>query len=277
MKRNDYNRLCDIVYEQSGIRIRDGKMSMVGSRIARRLRALRLSSESAYLQYLEDELESEVVHLLDAISTNVTSFFREATHFELLAQSIGRRLDTGQSRLRVWSAACSTGEEPYSMAMALQQEVAKRGRAVDLRILATDISTKVLETAMDGRYSASAIEPVPRLMKSHFLNRLSGGTDEYEIAQELRDLVLFKRLNLSQPPFLMRGPMDAIFCRNVMIYFDQPVRDRLLEEFYRLLRPDAYLMIGHAETLNTRTDLFERVGPSTYRKRMTRHTLPEES
>ena len=266
MNESCYERLCEIVYEQSGIRIRDGKMSMVAARIAKRLRALELESELEYVQYLERATGDEIVHLLDAISTNVTSFYRESHHFDVVKQAMQGWMRQGQSRFRLWSAACSTGEEPYTLAMTCRDVAQEQGRAGDIKILATDISTRVLAEAQAGIYHPKRVESIPPpLRKRHMETQHQGGEVVYHMHPALRQLIVFRRMNLSQPPFVMKGPMDIIFCRNVMIYFDAPVRDALLKEFHRLLRPDGYLMVGHSEGLTQSGHLFTRDGASTYR------------
>lgn len=266
MDASCYERLCKIVYDQSGITIRDGKMSMVASRIAKRLRALGLESELDYVRHLEESTGDEIVHLLDAISTNVTSFYRESHHFDVVRQAMQAWLAAGQSRFRFWSAACSTGEEPYTLAMTTHDTLREQGRNADVRILATDISTRVLEEAQAGLYPQKRVESIPAPLRARHMRKERGqGDDLYRMGPELRQLITFRRMNLSQPPFPMKGPMDIIFCRNVMIYFDNPVRDALLEEFHRLLRPDGYLMVGHSEGLTRCGHLFRRDGSSTYR------------
>ena len=267
MNADVYNRLRTIVYERSGIRIKDGKASMVASRIARRLRALNLRDELEYVQHLETTMEEEIVHLLDAISTNVTSFFREPHHFDLVREVFPRWLKAGQRRFRFWSSACSSGEEPYTLAMTLLEAAAEAGvrGSLDVKILATDISTEILSYAQEGVYEERRTQGVPpELRRRHFQQRSVAGEPVYAVSPELRQMVVFRRMNLSQPPFPMRGPMDMVFCRNVMIYFDDPVKDGLMREFHRLLRPDGYLFVGHAESLTRAADRFSRAGSSVY-------------
>lgn len=261
-----YDRLCEIVYEQSGIRFRDGKMSMVSSRIAKRLRALGLRSELEYVQHLETSIGEEIVHLLDAVSTNVTSFYRESHHFDQVSLAMDAWLKQGQTRFRFWSAACSTGEEPYTLAMTAFDTVKEHGRTADIKILATDISTRVLAEAEAGTYIEKRVESIPAVLRQkHMVKEHGESGPVYRVNDHLRKFIVFRRMNLSQPPFPMKGPMDIIFCRNVMIYFDNPVRDALLQEFHRLLRPGGYLMVGHSEGLTRSGHLFARDGSSVYR------------
>lgn len=266
MNLQAYNRLRTLIYDQSGIRLGDGKMSMVSARIAKRLRALQIESELDYVQYVEQTMDTELVHLLDVISTNVTSFFREPHHFDFIKSTVGQWVDQGQKRFRFWSAASSTGEEPYTLAMTLQEVMRDRGCKPDTRILATDISTRVLTHAMRGVYNAKAVQAIDRGLQNRYFTTAAEGDDVYEVSQDLRAMIYFHRLNLSKPPFPMKGPMDIILCRNVMIYFDNPVRDRLISEFHRLLRPDGYLIVGHAESLSRSGDKFTNCGPSIYQR-----------
>jgi chemotaxis protein methyltransferase CheR len=230
------------------------------------MRALGIGSHREYLQYaVEHEADGELVRLLDAISTNFTSFFREKDHFELLGKLLEEWLAAGQQRLRIWSAASSSGEEPYSIAMVVREAMGRH--PVDARILATDISTRVLEKARRGVYDEEQLAPVPAAMRDRWVQRLPGaGETRYEVSRALRELVLYQRLNLSTPPFPMRGPFDVVFCRNVMIYFDLAVRTRLLTEVFRLLKPGGYLFVGHAESLTGIPVGFAGVRPSVYVK-----------
>jgi chemotaxis protein methyltransferase CheR len=208
----------------------------------------------------------ELVHLLDAISTNGTSFFRENHHFELVRKVYEQWLLAGQTRFRMWSSASSTGEEPYSLAMTLADVAERLGRRPDVKILATDISTRVLHEATEGLYPRERVATVPNSFKTRFFTaqKDARGQTAYRVSPQIRSMIVFRRMNLSQPPFVMHGPMDFVFCRNVMIYFDQPVRLNLLREFHRLLRPDGYLMVGHSESLTQVADLFDRHAPSVY-------------
>ena len=268
MERKIFDVLRKLIYEQSGITLGDNKVALVTARIGKRLRALKLQTHDEYLEHLRaDKTGDELVSLLDAISTNVTSFFREADHFEFVGHVFGEWLKSGQERFRFWSAACSSGEECYSLAMKLL-EVAD-GRRPDMKILGTDISTKVLAHCLNGFYDMSRLETVPKFLLEKYFDRATAtdGTPGYRVRQPLRDLNVFRRLNLSTPPFPMKGPLDIVFCRNVMIYFDKEVRSRLLSEIYRLLRPGGYVLVGHAESLTGLETGFKSVQPSVYMKK----------
>jgi len=267
MNPDIFEAFREIVYDRSGIHLREGKEALVSARVGKRMRALGLTDYGQYLRRIkEDETGEEIVQLLDAISTNVTSFFREPEHFDFLAARLGEWYAAGQRRFRLWSAACSSGEEPYSLAMTMREAFPENG--VDARILATDISTRVLERSLPGCYRADKVEPVPPEKRDRYFERQGRGEETvFQVREGLRKPVLFRRLNLSQPPFPMRGPLDVIFCRNVMIYFDNLVRKRLLDEMYRLLKPGGYLMVGHAESLTGMMSEFKVVKPSIYVKK----------
>lgn len=271
MEAQLFQRFCDIAYSKAGIKLRDGKEALVSSRVAKRLRALNLSSPSEYLALLEGDLTgSEIVSFLDAISTNFTTFFREPVHFERLKVFLAHRLVQGKKRLRVWCAASSSGEEPYTLAMTVAETV--RDSAVDWRILATDISTKILAVAEQGIYEAPALKDVPRALLAKYFNSMDSrrsANRRWQVTDELRRKVVFRRLNLAKPPYPMPGPLDVVFCRNVMIYFDDPVRQGLITEIDRLLADDGLVCIGHSESLSGLQTRLAIIEPSVYQPRGT--------
>jgi len=263
MRPRTFNTLREIVYETSGISLGPRKEALVCARVGKRMRALGIAEYEHYIDYLEAN-PTEVVGLLDAVSTNVTSFFREPHHFEHIAEAANEWYASGQRRFRFWSAACSTGEEPYSLAMVLRETLPAPD--VDLRILATDISTEALACCMSD-YDERRMAPVPHDLRARWFSSAGRGADKaWTPKPSLRDTVVFRRLNLSAPPFPMTGPLDAVFCRNVMIYFDDAVRMRLLGEIHRLLKPGGLLVVGHAESLAGMIADFKYVKPSVYRK-----------
>jgi len=260
-----YERFRTLIYERSGIALGPHKEALLSSRVAKRMRQLGLNNYRTYYHHVVDDATGlELVQLLDAIATNVTSFFREPVHFEHLVRAVRGWQATGQSRFRLWSAACSTGEEPFSMGMAILDGLA--GTPPDIRILATDISTKVLAQAESGVFAASRVAPIPPRMRHRFVSRLAD-PDLVAVDPRLRAMTAFRRLNIAQTPFPMQGPFDAVFCRNVMIYFDNTVRRRLLAEIDRLLKPGGLLFVGHAESLTGIIGNFRAAGPSIYVKR----------
>ena len=262
MDQRTFSRLRDIVYEESGIALSPAKRALLMARTAKRVRALGLPGYDAYLRALEaDRSGVELVQFLDAVSTNVTSFFREPEHFDIVRACVGESIGSGRSRFRAWSAGCASGEEPYSLAMTILD--AAGGHPLDARILATDINTETLETAHRGEYGDDKVQAIPSQFRHRFMERNgSRGERTWVVGDEVRHVVLFRRLNLSRPPFPMTGPLDLVFCRNVMIYFDQRARRRLLCEFHRVLRSGGLLIVGHAESLASRSGLFTLRSPS---------------
>ncbi len=265
----EFTRICELVREQSGIALTAAKRQMVYGRLVRRLRALQLSGFAEYVQLLERGDAGELQEFTNAITTNLTSFFREIHHFEFLADellpSIAERV-RATGRLRLWSSACSTGEEPYSIAMVLREQQQLLGRA-DTRILATDLDSNVLATAAAGSYPAERVQQLsPKRMAEFF--RPGTGTREgtVQVAPSLQQLITFKQLNLMQE-WPMRGPFDAIFCRNVVIYFDIETKRALFERMARLQPPGAILFLGHSENLYRISEQYELIGRTIYRRR----------
>lgn len=260
-----FDRFAALIYEEAGIHLGKHKHSLVSARLGKRMRKLGIARYEDYFDYVRDDAsQTELVQLIDAISTNVTHFFREADHFEVLAGLLREWQRAGQSRFRIWCAAASTGEEPYTLAITLLE--ALEGR-VDARILATDISTRALGVAYGGEYEAKKVDVIPRELVTRYFNpTMVDGTRGYKVKNQARELVRYARLNLATPPFPMKGPMDAVFCRNVMIYFDNRVRQRLVDEIHRLLKPGGYLMVGHSESLTGLQSRFRAVRPSVYVK-----------
>jgi len=265
-----FNKFAKIAYDQAGVHLRPGKESLVSARVAKRLRALGLETPRDYLNFLEkDESGEEVVEFLDVITTNFTSFFREPEHFEILETLLVKWKSEGQSRFRIWSAASSSGEEPYSIGMTVLEVI--DGAPDDIKILATDISTKVLKKASEGLYPEANVKGISKAFRVKYFSKQKvetkrGAIPHIKVKGDLRKILVYKRLNLSKPPFPMKGPIDVIFCRNVMIYFDNIVRQRLVSELERLLRPDGLLLIGHTETLTSLNTNLIAVKPSVYRK-----------
>lgn len=255
-----------LLFAQTGIVLQDNKQALVEARVSLRLRALGMSSYREYLELLrQDRSGEELVQLIDAVSTNVTHFFREDEHFAFLGKVVDHWTKAGKDRLRIWSAACSTGEEPYSIAMTLDAAIGRR--RCDTKILATDISTRVLAEAQAGVYPEARLSTVPEARRRSCFRRVNAdGQSMYEVNQELRSLVMFRRLNFKAMPYPIRGQFDVIFCRNAMIYFDRPQRERMVGEFARLLKPGGFLLVGHAETLIGMSDRFRVIRPSIYER-----------
>jgi len=259
-----FQRFARLAYDKAGIAIKPEKVALVNARVAKRLRALCLDSPESYIDYLEaDKSGEELTRFLDLISTHFTSFFREKDHFDLLEEEARRWVTEGRKRVRLWSAACSTGEEPYSMAMALLDVPGLA--SVDWRILATDIAVATLEEAKLGRYPQARLEGVPEQKRKRFFASAGGGA-HHEAVAALKQRIFFQNLNLAAPPYPMRGPIDVVFCRNVLIYFDQPTRARLVREVERLLAPGGLFCVGHTETLSGLKTRFRMVRPSVFRR-----------
>ena len=247
------------VYEFSGIRLPESKREMVYARLARRLRALRLSSFDDYLRFLELE-PAEWEHCTNALTTNVTSFFREAHHFEILGAH-ARTTANDAEPFRVWSAGCSSGEEPYTIAMTLAETMPDG----NFEVLASDIDTQVLAHAHEGIYPLSSVSTLtPERQKRFFLR----GTGRFEgrarVRRELAAKVAFDRVNLMDRDWPIEGRFDAIFCRNVMIYFDKPTQRRLIERFWERMKPAGLFFAGHAESLLDNGRHFRLRGQTVY-------------
>jgi len=261
-----FNKLRTIIKEQSGIELNQNKEALMMGRVGKRMRKLGLPDYKDYLKFLlEDESGQEMIQLLDVISTNVTSFYREAVHFEFLKNLLRSWEDEGQSKYRIWCAAASSGEEPYTIAITVEE--ALRAKHRDVKILGTDISTVVLEKCVTATYEERKVEPVPRPMLSkYFIRHRDENGDSYEVVPELRSMMLFKRLNLTVQPYPMKGPLDIIFCRNVMIYFNNETRQKIINEMYRLIKPGGYLFVGHSESLTGLDTRFRIIKPSIYQR-----------
>lgn len=264
MQQVVYEGFREVVYEATGINLGPRKQALVAARVGKRMRALGLTDHDDYLaRVAADPTGTEMTLLVDAICTNVTSFFREQDHFGFVRQAVIEQKAAGQRRFRIWSAACSTGEEVYSLAMTLHDLTLD---GCDIRILGTDLSTKALRAALAGSYPAKRLADVHPDIRHRFF-RKTGDKEAttYQVKPCIGEMAVFRQLNLSRPPFPIGGPLDIVLCRNVMIYFDKPVRDRLLAETHRLLKPGGYLSVGHAETLSG-TPGFAPLQPSVYVK-----------
>ncbi len=261
-----FSEISQRVYRICGINLQTGKESLVKSRLDKRLRHLNLSSYDNYMAYIDaDRTDTELRLMIDVLTTNKTSFFRESEHFEFMRHEIFSKLRSGNRKLRIWSAGCSFGNEPYTIAMLMREDIADIDRC-DMRLLATDISARALSVARDGKYEEDMAKdiPVPLLRKYFTQSPKKSTTTTYQINDNVKKMVSFARLNL-MGDWKMTGPFDAIFCRNVMIYFDKPTQSQLVTRFHELLAPGGYLFIGHSETIGKRADL-RYVQPALYVK-----------
>jgi chemotaxis protein methyltransferase CheR len=265
LKIEVFKQFADLIYKEAGIHLGEHKQALVSARLGKRMRFLSIINFDDYYEYIQrDQSRKELSNLVDAISTNVTFFFREPDHFTILAKLIKQWEQEQQTRFRIWSAACSTGEEPYTMGLILSETLQN---VTDVKILATDISTSVLATARKGEYEAKKLEKISgNMIKKYFTLVRNKEKKLYQISETIKKMIQFSWLNLSSPPYPMKGPFDVIFCRNVMIYFDNKVKERLLDDMYRLLKPGGYLIVGHAESLSGLSSRFKSVKPSVYIK-----------
>jgi chemotaxis protein methyltransferase CheR len=265
----DFERISRLVYEHCGINLHDGKKELVKARLGKRLREGNFESFSDYHQFItSDEGTDELVAMIDSISTNLTYFFREESHFQKIRGILAGIANVHEQKLstllfKIWSAGCSTGEEPYSLAMTLKECLNGPDR---VKVIATDISTRVLKTAMSGIYTEEKIKNLPSpLVKKYFQIGSGRWTGSYRVKKGLRDIVEFTRFNLmEQPP--PEFSFDVIFCRNVMIYFDKRTQGTLVSRFYDCLQKGGYFFIGHSESLTGLNHAFKYIEPSVYRK-----------
>jgi len=257
----DFRRVRQIAYERAGLAIPAGKEGLVRSRVSKRLRERRIASFSAYLDAVEAESNGdEMVKLIDLLTTNKTDFFREPAHFDFLLSKVLPAVVAARKPLRIWSAGCSTGEEPYTLSMLLKESLPER---YDFRILGTDICTRVVAAARKGEYTDQQLGDVSRERRARWFTPTSSG--HAAAMPELRAPISFAHLNL-MATWPMSGPFDVILCRNVMIYFDKPTVTRLVDRFHDLLAPGGHLFIGHSESLTSIEHRYRYVQPAVYAK-----------
>ncbi|MDR3300868.1 MAG: chemotaxis protein CheR [Candidatus Accumulibacter sp.] len=255
----DFEHVRKLIYEHAGISLSIAKQDMVYGRLSKRLRERRLKTFSEYLALLKKGDRIEWEQFVNSLTTNLTSFFREPHHFPVLGAHL-KKLH-GKSSIKIWCCASSTGEEPYSIAMTVVETL--NSFNVPVSILATDLDTNVLSTAAKGIYAHDRIEQLSRERLNRFFTR--EGTDgSYAVRPELRRLVTFQRLNLLEPSWSARGPLDALFCRNIMIYFDKQTQYQILKRFAPLLDNDGLLFAGHSESFLYAHDLFRLQGKTVY-------------
>jgi len=266
---SNFEYIKKIVKENTGINLTEAKEQLVYSRLARRLRALGLTTFNAYTIYLESNYEKELVELTNAITTNLTSFFREEHHFDYMSKIFLPEIyqeKRAEKSLRIWSAGCSTGEEPYSIAITLKENIPP-GQGWDIKVLATDLDTNVVQHAKDGIYLEDRIEGMKSdRIKKWFTNGSGDQAGNVKVSAKLQEMITFKQLNLMDQ-WPMKGKFDLIFCRNVVIYFDKPTQKILFDRYAEMLTPKGHLIVGHSENLFKVTDRYELLGKTIYRKR----------
>ena len=265
MSDDEFYRYQRLIYDTVGINFTDNKKQLLEARLRKRLETHNIASYGEYRKFVVDpKNDVEFVQMLNVISTNKTDFFRESQHFDFLQENIYPKLKN-KIKVRIWSAASSSGEEPYTLGMTLLEAIGETS-GKDVKILGTDISTKVLEEAEQGVYSADSVAPIgPSLLRKYFLKGHERWKGYYLVKDELKKLVSFRRLNLMEP-FPLTVPFDFIFCRNVMIYFDKPTREKLVNRLSNQLVPGGYLFIGNAESLGGLKTGLKYVQPAIYQR-----------
>lgn len=264
--QDDFNFLRRISNQHSGILVPDDKFDMFYSRLSKRVRMLGFSRFKQYCEYLQDHSDQEFTEFINAVTTNLTAFFRENHHFEYLSQTLLPDLiqkNRAQRKIRIWSAGCSTGEEPYSLAMTLLENVPD---GWDIKILATDLDTNVLATAASGIYPLDRVDTISGGRLERWFQKGTGAqTHKVRTKAELRNIIHFNQLNLMQE-WPMTGPFDFIFCRNVLIYFDRQTKERLANRYAGLIKGGGHLFIGHSESLHQLDTPFSLIRNTIYRK-----------
>ena len=261
----DFRHLVQLAYQYAGISLSESKRNLLYSRLSRRLRILGMATFGEYRDLLESD-QREVENFINSISTNHTKLFREAHHFDhmrthVVVPFVQKAAQTGNRRLRIWSAGCSSGEEPYTIGVVLKREIRDFG-GYDVRILATDIDTDILAKAGRGEFASATVDEVPKTYAEYF--KRAG--DKAVVDPEVKSLITFRQLNLMNDPWPFKGPFDAIFCRNVMIYFDGPTKAKLIQRFVRQIKPGGWLYIGHSESLIGAHPGLQSAGRTIYRR-----------
>ena len=265
----DFERIRKLIYQRAGISLHAGKQAMVYSRLSRRLRETRHNSFTEYLGWLEANTgaaaDSEWQEFVNCLTTNLTAFFREEHHFHALVDDLRARAALTQGRpLRIWCNAASTGEEPYSLAMTVVETL---GVSAPVKLVCSDIDTKVLATAQRGVYAADARGLSPERLKRHFMRGTGTNSGQIRVKPELARLIEFRSFNLMSPSWASLGdPFDLVFCRNVMIYFDNPTQRKVLEHMHAVMKPGGLLYVGHSENFTESRDLFRLRGKTIYER-----------
>ncbi len=270
LSKENFSFICQYVYDIAGIVLNTSKKEMVYRRITRIIRERKISSFTEYCDLLKAEPEKEKDYFINAITTNLTSFFREQHHFDYMVQhelpKLIKNSLTNHKRLRIWSSASSTGEEPYSIAITLLETMKDSLSQWDAKILATDIDSNVLAAGKSGVYDDRRIEDIPKKFKEKYFHRGVGNNkNKVKVDKELSKLITFKQLNLLHD-WPMKGPFDIIFCRNVIIYFDKETQQELFARYYEMLTPGGLLILGHSENLGPYQAHFDNVGRTIFRK-----------
>ncbi len=270
LKKSEYQKIADLVYKRFGIALGDKKESLVSNRLRKVLQERGFGSFNEYYEYLVNDKTGKALDvLINQISTNLTFFGREAEHFNFLGDTVipeflGSASGKSEQKMRIWCAGCSTGEEAYTLSVTAWEALKKAHSSLDYAILATDISGRALAVAEQGVYAGENVQKLNSDKIRKYYKPL--GAQKYQVVPEIKNKVLFRRLNLMRPDFPFKNKFHVIFCRNVMIYFDQPTRAEPVKKFHAFLADDGYLFIGHSESLGRDNLFFEYVQPAVYKK-----------
>ena len=266
----EFVKISDLVYDKFGINLTDKKKSLVVGRLNKLIKSLGLKTFDEYYQtIINDKTNASLLSLIDRISTNHTFFYREKDHFEYMRDKVLPELTSKiakekEKALRIWCAGSATGEEPYTIAMIVNEFFGYEINEWDVGILATDISITALEIAERGIYYLDRIKELPLSYKNKYLKK--NNAEDFAVIDKIKEMILFKRLNLMNDNFPFKGKFDIIFCRNVMIYFDKETRERLVNKFYKYMSEGGYLFVGHSESLDRKVTPFSYLQPAVYKK-----------
>lgn len=268
LTRDEFQLLSTLLHQRFGIKLTEQKRTLLIERLQKTLRQRGFQSFRQYYEYVVSEASgAALLELVDRVSTNHTFFFREPEHFtfleEVVLPKLAKRTGAQAKQLRIWSAGCSSGEEPYTIAMVVAVALQLEWQAWDIGILATDISISVLQAAQSGIYSSSQLDSVPAKYRRLWQKV---GSDMYQLRDNIRQCLLFRRLNLMNDSFPFQGKFDVIFCRNVMIYFDAATRSELVGKYAQVTQPEGYLMIGHSESINRNNGYYQYIQPAIYQR-----------
>jgi len=273
MSKDDFKRLSSFIYSEYGIKMPEVKKTMLQSRLHKRLRELNMTSYKDYVEYLfsKEGQQTEVIHMIDMVSTNKTDFFREPVHFDYLHSNVLPELLSGphpSRMIKIWSAGCSSGEEPYTIAMSVSEFAANTGSLFDFNILATDISTRMLKQAVEGIYKEVRVDMLPMNFKKRYLLRSKDRINPtVRIIPDLRRKITYQRLNFMDDHYSINDSFDIIFCRNVLIYFDRDTQEQVISKLCTKLKPDGIFFLGHSESITNFNVPLQQLKPTIFRKK----------
>lgn len=271
LTQDEFDKLSRFIYKESGIKMPPAKRVMLQSRLQKRLRELNMTSFKEYIEYVfsKEGLNNEIIHMLDVVSTNKTDFFREPVHFDFLIQTVLPEFISDRSKprtIKVWSAGCSSGEEPYTLAIVLA-DFAEKNPGFDFSIIGTDISTQILQKAVEAVYKEDRVSIIPfETKKKYFLRSKDRANPSVKVSSNLRSKVRFGRLNFMDTYYDIRETFDVVFCRNVLIYFDRDTQEKVIQRLCEKLRPDGYFFLGHSESIMNMNVPLKQVKPTIFRR-----------